>query len=91
MFEEQYRVDHRQARTVTSRSTRLYVDSSLNRKGAVSQSWVKDGRGRQADATAGLLPAPEIAVRSGNYASCEYRNTHSFSLVRQSRVSKSGG
>jgi hypothetical protein len=33
--------------------------------------WVKDGRGRQADATAGLPPAPEIPVRSGTYALCQ--------------------
>jgi hypothetical protein len=32
--------------------------------------WVKGGRGRQVDGTAGLPPAPEIAVRSRTYASC---------------------
>jgi hypothetical protein len=36
----------------------------------VSPLWVKGGRGRQPNGTAGLPPVPEIPVRSGTHASC---------------------
>jgi hypothetical protein len=44
-------------------------DGSININRAL-RLWVTDGRGQQADATAGLPPAPEISVRSGTYAPC---------------------
>jgi hypothetical protein len=54
--------------------------------------WVKGRRGRQADGTTGLPPAPEIAVRAGTYASCQLQTigvSEKTALTRAATIGRS--
>jgi hypothetical protein len=46
---------------------------------------VNDGRGRQADGTAGLPPAPEIPLRSGTCASCQQATPQALPDIKRGR------